>query len=396
MVIPMALNVLYIHSSADLYGSDKSLLRLLRHRDPAKISPVVCLPYRGPLVEEIEMLGITVHILEMGVVRRRSLDPVGVAELLVNTVTGARGIYRIIKDEEIDIVHTNTSAVFSGAIAARIARVPHVWHVREIYQLGAVPGKVYAALIDWLSMRIICVSNAVKDHLASYRMKCARKTAVVHNGIAVPECGTEGGPALFLAHRGIPAGNMYIGAVGRINRVKGHEVFVEIASRVKERYPRACFLIAGDVFSLKGDRREARRAEALRKHIQRLGLERDVFLLGYVKNIEEIYGVLDVYLFTSVLPDSFPTTVLEAMASGVPVVASDIGGVRDIITDGENGLLVPAGDVAGFAGAIEKIVTDDALRRRLVQRGKETCRERFTVEKNIREIERIYQGAVQR
>lgn len=392
----MPINVLYIHSSADLYGSDKSLLRLIQYRDAQRISPVVCLPYRGPLAEEIERLGITVHIVDMGVVRRQHLDMFGIFELCLRTVSGAGALLRIIKEDEIDLVHTNTSAVFSGAIAARIARVPHVWHVREMYGLGRTAGRVYAAVIDRLSAAVVCVSGAVRDHLIRYREKCKEKCVVVHNGIDVALYQGGEARAALLERFGIPPGKGYIGAVGRINRVKGHDLFLQIATRLKKRYPRACFLVAGDVFSIKGSRREQWRREALKKRIRDAGLENDVHLLGYVRDIEALYGVLDLYLFTSVLPDSFPTTVLEAMAAGVPVAASDIGGIRDIIADGENGLLVRPGDADGFVAAVEKILADDALRRRLVERGREVCRERFTVEKNVRAIEEIYQDVLQK
>jgi len=387
----MTINVLYIHSSADMYGSDRSLLRLLAHRDAQRISPVVCLPYRGPLAREIEALGVTVHVTDMGVVRRHQLDPFGVIELIWGALSGTRAIYRIIKEEEVDIVHTNTSAVFSGAFAARLARVPHVWHVREMYGLGRITGGLYAAVIDLCADRIVCVSNAVKNHLTGFRRRCAPKCAIIHNGIDLPAYGREGDSGALRDELGIPRGRGCIGAVGRINRVKGHELFLEVAARIREKYPQAFFAIAGDVFSLKGRAREKWRLDALREQIRKAGLDRDVRVLGFLPQIEKLYGVLDLYLFTSVLPDSFPTTVIEAMAAGVPVVASDIGGVRDIITDGENGLLVRPGDADGFVAAVGRLLSDDTLRQRVIEKGREACRERFTVEMHVRAVEKIYQ-----
>jgi len=385
--------VLFIHSSADLYGSDRSLLRLLQKRTAADVEPTVCLPYRGALAGRIEVLGVRVEIFDMGVVRRRCLSLSGIPGLIFRTVSGVRRIRRLVRDGGIGLVHTNTSAVIAGAVAARLAGVPHVWHVREIYTLGRACGRLYASCLDLLSDRIICVSGAVRDNLLRYRRQCARKIVVIPNGIDAGAYAAPADRAAIRARYGIPADALCIGAVGRINRVKGFDLFLEVAAVVCRARPNAFFVIAGDVFSPEGDSREQWRVDALREQLRELGIASRVKLAGFVDDVCGIFRILDLYLFTSVLPDAFPTTVLEAQAAGVPVIAADIGGVRDIITDGVNGLLVSPGDRDGFAGAVDRIIGDPALRQKLSENGARVCREKFDAGRYVRDIEAIYKEA---
>src|SRR5229473_6305409 len=151
--------VLYVHNSADIYGASRSLGRLLRALDRNRLEPLVGLPEEGPLRSQIEDLGIRV-----------SLDPtLAIASRYTAWIPlichrfpkSVWRLYRLIRTERIDIVHTNAGVIFSSALAAKIARVAHVWHARESFEEFKGPlWSIYSAYMRAASDKIVAVSNA--------------------------------------------------------------------------------------------------------------------------------------------------------------------------------------------------------------------------------------------
>ncbi|MDP8263646.1 MAG: glycosyltransferase family 4 protein [Candidatus Ancaeobacter aquaticus] len=385
------MKILYIHSSADLYGSDRSLLRLLAYRNKDAIEPLVCIPYHGPLEEQLQKLGVSYYVFNMGVVRKSTMSIGGIFPFLCSTIRGIFRISRIIHKDAVDIVHTNTSTVFSGACASFLMRKPHVWHVREMYKMRGIAAKMYAWAIDHFSNIVVCVSRAVKDHIESYRKSLSKKTVVIHNGIDIDE---------YSCHKDVPAlrqkyniahNSLCCATVGRINHVKGHTLFLEIAAQVIHKYPDATFIIAGDVFSL-GDKdtRENWRKEYLVKKCIELGIENNVRFMGFVSQSSDIFSLIDVYLFTSIAPDSFPTTLLEAMACGKPLVATKQGGVDEIVVDGESGYSVPTDNTALYEKRVLELMGDRGLRERMGRNARTRCVENFSVHDYCKRCEDLY------
>lgn len=174
---------MFVHQSADLYGSDRVLLSLVTKLDRKKYLPIVFLPVEGPLVVELVSAGVECHVLPITRLARSTLSLRGMLNIPANLMKSLAAFNRVLTGRRVDVVHSNTLAVLSGAIWARWYRVPHVWHVHEIIVRPKFVRKVYAVLLSWFADVIICVSHATKENLLQDKPSLLRKIQVVWNGL---------------------------------------------------------------------------------------------------------------------------------------------------------------------------------------------------------------------
>jgi len=177
---------------------------------------------------------------------------------------------------------------------------------------------------------------------------------------------------------GIPSRAAVIGTVGRLTPIKGHRFLIEAARGVLAEHPDTVFILVGDGES----------AEALSSLATRLGISGNIRFLGWRPDVAEIISAVDIFVFPS-LNEGMGRAVVEAMALGKPVVASRVGGIIDIVRDGENGVLVPPADSDELAAAIKSLLADPAERERLGQEGKRQAL-LYDAERMVRRIEVLY------
>ena len=167
--------------------------------------------------------------------------------------------------------------------------------------------------------------------------------------------------------------------MGRLDYQKNFSLFLEVAAEVGARFPQAIFVIAG----------EGPDRAALEELSQKLGIASRVRFLGFVKEMPELYQSLDLMLLTSHF-EGTPLTILEAMATGVPVVASHVDGVGDVLADGRDSLLVPPGRRDLFVQGVCRLLQDQNLRRQISQAGQAKVQQRHSVEGMVRRVEALY------
>lgn len=387
--------ILYVHSSDELYGADRSLLRLVRDLDRSKFQPVVVLPNdvsypERPLSRELEKLEIPCYARPMAVLRRLYFTPKGLPKLLQHGVRSAPQLQAIIQEHGIDLVHSNSSAVLSGAIAAKQAHLPHIWHTREIYAKPRWMGKLMAALLPNLSTRIVAVSGPVKAQLIADGCP-AEKIVVIHNGIDLERFGPkpEARQKLRQAWQ-IADDEILVGMIGRISKWKGQSDFVHAAQRLATQYPNARFLIVGDV----PPQQEELRTDLIQQ-INELGLQEKIRLEPFRLDTPEVFASLDIFVLPSSLPDPYPTVLLEAMASGLPVVATNHGGATEMVTTGA-GLLVPPSDPMTMAGALALLTEQPALRNQFATQARDEALSRFAVAAYVQNIQQLYEKELSR
>ena len=374
--------ILCLHSSADLYGSDRSLLRLVRGLGDHELT--VLLPEDGPLVRELSDAGAVVRLASPCVLRRRYCTPAGLVRLAWRWVVSTACLAREIRRLRSDVVYSNTTVLLGVGLAARLAGVPHVQHVRETV---ARPRAVrwLLSLNAVCSTRVVCVSEATRRNYVAGFPFLRRRCVVVHNGIDL-DCARGAGGGKVRSELGLEAGDVMVGTVGRISAVKGFDVFVRAAERLLDGQtggPRLFFVIVGDAY-----RGQEWRDQALRERIAGSRFASRIRALPFRDDIPDVMAALDIYAHTSVLPDSFPTTVLEAMAAGLPIVATRLGGVVEMIEDGCTGMLVAVGDEAELAGAWGRLAGDAPLRRRLGAGAAAVVRERFSATRYVASMAR--------
>jgi glycosyltransferase involved in cell wall biosynthesis len=272
------------------------------------------------------------------------------------------------------------------AAATRLARVRHVWHLREFFHEFGPWWKVYRLYMLACADRVLCVSTPVAAQFPAD----TGKVEVLHNGLPLEDF--EPVPVSrvdrFRAQHGL-AGWRLAGVVGRIKaQRKGQDVFVEAVAELRRRgfESHVRFVIVGLPFP--GNEEHL---TGLRKQISSLGLDEEVVLTGEVEDIQAAMASLDILVLPSAAPEPFGGVVLEAMALGVPVVGTRAGGTIEQVDDGRTGLLVAPGNALELADAIERLLIDEAFRRSAGRAGRRRVEERFAFPGMMARLEGCYQ-----
>lgn len=301
-------------------------------------------------------------------------------------------IYNFITRERPDIVHTHMAKAGAiGRLAAKLAGTPviiHTYHGHIFHsyfssarsRLFLLIEKILAAITD----RIISISEKQKSEIGEYLNLNDGKFEIIPLGFDLAKfLADENKDA---AHRlkeelKIPEDAIVIGTVGRLTAVKNQRMFIEAASNLKKRFQdkKIIFLIVGD-----GELREA-----LITFSNSLGLYKDVIFAGWRKDMDSVYSAMDIVGLTS-LNEGTPVALIEALANAKPVVATDVGGVRDVLEDGKSALVVPKGDVAAFTEAVSKLIEDKEKRDEFSRFGRNFIREKYSKDKLIKSIENLY------
>jgi glycosyltransferase involved in cell wall biosynthesis len=274
-----------------------------------------------------------------------------------------------------EIVHVNTAALLVAAIVGRPNDARLIWHIHEIVQRPKLLAYVFRTLPVTASDRVVVISYAVGRHLRPSWL-ARRRVTVVHNGIAPRDR-----RPVPLSGRGDPR----VAFVGRLNQWKGYEIFVEAAGRVGARNADVGFVIAGSPPA-----GEEWRENDLRARAERSGLGDRIAVLGYRPDAPELFDSVQIAVVPSLWPEPFGMVILEAMRSGCAIVATNHGGAPEIIENEVSGLLVPPGDVEALTAAIERLVADEALRRRLGEAGQRRVMEVFTLDRFRASIQAVW------
>lgn len=368
----MTVHVLHLDHTAAWSGGEIALVRLLDAMDRARIANTVVCAEDGPLVRAFEARGLEARVLPLSErVRGTSRSELG---RLANVVGGAPAllsyavrIARMARSLDVDVIHTNSmKAHLYGIVAGRLAGIPVLTHLRD--DVGDLPSsrltRSVAGLLRHGPRAVVGCSGYV---LRAARIP-ANRSRVVYSG--VPEADVVSGPAA-------PSGPAVVGLVARIAPWKGQDLFLEAAAQVARLRSDVTFrLIGAPMFG------EHAFLEQLERAAAQPPLRRRIEFRGFVQDPRGEVDQLTVAVATSLQPEPFGQTVVEAMARGVPVVAPAEGGPCEIITSGVDGILVPPRDPAALACAIIDLLDDPVRARELGTRATCTVRDRFTIEGN--------------
>jgi glycosyltransferase involved in cell wall biosynthesis len=364
--------ILFIHHANDMYGADIGLLHSLKSLDRAKYYPIVILPSDMPppgmLSSELERLGIEYHVAPLGILRRKYLSARTILPLAVDIARGVAYVRATARARGVAMVYINTIVTVSGAIGGKLAGVPVLWHVREIL---AMPRPVRWAIHKTLSVCgdcIVCISEAVRDSLLREEPRLAKKSVVVYNAISV-----AGGNGIGLRKElGVPQAAPLVGMVGRVTHWKGQEILAEAAGLLLQTHPDTHFVAVGSYFA-----DESHYLEKLKSLISSLGLNGRFHLADYRSNVADVYRALDIFVLPSRKPEPFGRVTVEAMSQGRAVIATNHGGTCELIREGVTGMLVPPSDPKALVTAMERLLTDRALREKMGQAAATYAQENF-------------------
>jgi glycosyltransferase involved in cell wall biosynthesis len=310
----------------------------------------------GPYVADLEAAGIR-HVALPNATR--SMDP-------WRDLRFTRDLVRLFRAERPHIVHThNPKPGWFGRPAARLARVPVV--VNTVHGLYATPDDPVArrAVVYALERVGAACSHAellqsAEDLPVLRRLRVPeRRLAVLGNGIDLGRFGPPS-PELRAAVRtelDLTEGEVAVGVVGRLVWEKGLREVIDAATRLRSTHPHVRFVVAGPIDAEKADGLAA-------ADVDRVAEESGIRFLGERRDIHRFYAGLDLYVLAS-YREGFPRSAMEAAASGLPLVLTDIRGCRQVVDHEKNGLLVPPGDATALAGAVVRLADDAALRERM-------------------------------
>lgn len=383
-----ALNVLFVHQAAELYGSDRVLLALVewlaRH---GQVHPIVVVPCEGPLIAEFQRIGVEVHVRTLAKVQRSAFTPAGLVRFVRQVVGSVAELDSVVAGRPIAAVHSNTIAVVSGAVWSRMRRVRHVWHIHEIILRPRPVAKALAWLASRLSDKVACISEMVRQNLVAQCPRIASQAVVVPNGMVMPDRGIEPARSQWRNEQGMDA-QVVVGLVGRINAWKGQGVLVKAAQRILAADPATPlrFVIVGSPPPGQDDLRSQ-----LLLQISNAGLQSHVRVLDFTPDVWPVWCGMDIAVVPSTDPEPFGMVALEAMCARRPVVAAGHGGLADIVVDGHTGALVRPGNDADLAQAIQRLAADAELRQRQGEAGYERVRSHYSLDAQGRGFRRLYE-----
>jgi glycosyltransferase involved in cell wall biosynthesis len=301
----------------------------------------------------------------------------------VTTVPAVLSLARYLRREEFDIVHTHsTEAGIIGRFAAALAGVPNVVHT--------VHGVPFADDRNGLLNRFVL---ACERRAARYTDRIVTNADVIAEeylelGIGTPDQYTTvySGVDLDAFENAEPAEDLpgerpRVVMVGRLADGKGHEVLLDAVESLDSLDGSVCIVGDGPLY------------DSLERDVEARGLDDQVFLTGFRDDVPRILAASDVLVLPS-YREGTPRVITEAMASGLPVVATDIAGIPEQVVDGENGYLIPTGDAMALAECISKLLAHVELREKMGARGLERA-ERFSIEAMVGELDEVYQGLLQ-
>lgn len=290
-----------------------------------------------------------------------------------------------------DVLHTHTAkagavgrlaAVLAGRARPRLVVHTYHGHVLRGY-FGPVGTRVFHVVERTLARVtdvLVAVSPQVRDDLVKIGIASRDRFEVIRLGIDLDSrVANPGDRNEERRQLGIGPERFVIGWVGRMTAVKQTDDLIDVLAAVREGGTDACLLLVGD-----GSERERLELRAKER-----GVARHVLFLGYQKHVANWYAVADAVVLTS-LNEGTPVTIIEALAAERPVVATDVGGVADVVRDGIDGFLVPVGDTKAMAAKLIEIAADPALGERMASEGRKRVLERYSVERLVNDIDALY------
>ena len=399
--------VLYVDTAPTVGGSVVSLHQLLRKLDRSRYEPVVLCYSPHEYVDSFRALGLDVVVWDAyaeadyrpeWVKEARGFAPIrwlrrtaggarlyhtlGFIVMLARRVwPRARAVQSLIRQKGIDLVHTNIRVGHDreAIVAARVEGVPCVSHIRDFEQLNWFDRRL-AGMVS----TFIYISEAVQEcHLLAGVPQS--KGQVVYNAVDISALGGALDVTATRKSLGLANGDPVVGIVGRLERWKGHDVFLRAMGRVKEAIPSARGLIVGDPVPYDLDYRQW-----LLGLSDRLGLSERVRFVPFRRDLPAVMAALDLLVLASTSPEPFGRVLIEAMAAGKPVVATGAGAVGEIVEDGAEGILVPPGDAQALAEAVVDILTHPERAAKMGQTGLDTVRRRFDMWQHANAVQSVY------
>ena len=289
----------------------------------------------------------------------------------------------VLEEKQIDLIHANSLAAgLIGGVTAKLYGLPVVMHKRYATAYGVLD-RICEALLD----RVILVSEATRWTFAPHS-----KQALIYNGVELSPFRPPLSPPRWRGGKTLRADlnldpdALLVGVVTRITPEKGIHTLIEATAKLKTSPAVQLLVVGGPYFP-----KDVEYMDTLKVQAEKLGVSDRVIFTGFLEDTGAILSLLDIVLLASTIPEACPRTIIEAMAAGVPVIATPLGGSKELVTP-ETGLLVPAEDADAFAAAIAQLAEAAEWRKRMGKACRLRAEQLFCATQNARLTEDLYLG----
>ncbi len=378
------INALFVNHAGQLGGAEINLLELLSQ---LKVNKKVVLFESGPLLGRLESQGIDVRVIDAG----KDLFQLACDTPVLRRAAGLRDIPRALTQlvriaRDCDLIYVNTKkALVLALLTARMTRRPLVWNQQD--EMRSPNGLSFREKLSEHSL--VTLLNRYGSKIFSVSKACAESfvaaggrpelPVVLYTGLDPLRFASYGDRRAIRLKVGLPADVPLIGCFGRITVWKGQRVLLEAMPHIPGAH---VAFVGGPILAEKGF------LESLHSLTMTLGLSDRVHFLGFRDNVPELMSAVDVVAHPSLTFDPCPRVVLETLHSGIPLVATSVGGVPEMVESGVSGLIVPPSDPVSLASALRCLLKDRELAVRLASNGRERAQELFTLDRLAREVER--------
>lgn len=352
-------------------GAETVLLHLVKHADRKRYRTRVALLKTGWLSDQLRENDIETVILPS----RRSWDVSFLARLIHS-----------IRDFKTDVIHSHLpGANLYSCLAGAFTRRPVITTFHgELFLPGSITrhARMKDLLIRNLASQVVLVADYLRHDFINIARFPVEKLSIIRNAVPIQEPDPSFDGVSKRASLGIEPDEKVVGIVGNFKPPKGYEYFVEAARRIIEVMPKVKFLVVGQ-----GEGKIKRNVEAF---IEQHQLQDNIRLLGYRSDVNELVKIIDVFVLSSI-SEGLPLAAVEAMAASKPVVATRVGGLPELVQDGKNGFLVPAGDAAALAEKILILLRDHDLRQSMGLKAHKIAASAFSIEGMVDSYQQLYE-----
>lgn len=369
------IRVLHLVEDLKVGGLENVIVSIVMGLDKIKYqSQIWCLAQGGDIATELMAKGALVRILN----EKSYYNPLRILYLA-----------RLIRGEKFSIIHTHGYfASTFGRLAGLIARVPVIiTHVHTTYHDGTIRNILIEYILSRFTDRIIFVSNAVKRSMIENEGIREENTCVIYNGATIsPPANNIETIRRRREQLGIDKQDTVIIIVASLTANKGHKVLLNAFAQVVKKYSHMKLLIVGDG-PLMGE---------IRATADYLGIAFRVIFTGLRRDVSNLLQLSDVFTLPSITREGLGIALIEAMAMGLPLIGTRVGGIPEVIAHKVNGLLVAPGNPWELAAALESMVQDEEMRKKMGGKGKEIYAEKFTMARMIGLIENLYDDLLEK
>ncbi len=381
-------NILFIHQSAELYGSDKTLLLLLKNLDKNKFKPIVLLPFDGPLKEALENENIEVVIAPVLKLYRKLFTPKNLIGFFKDIKTAFKIVNELHKKYQFTLIYSNTLAVLLGIMFAWKNNIKHLWHVHEIIEKPSLFKKAFVGLLSLKSNTHIVYNSQATKVFWELNKSIINKGVVIWNGIEIytPESSTSElfdiRKNLFLAQ----PNEIILALVGRISRWKGQMILLDAFNNLVQKNENIKLVFVGAP-----PPNQEKFQEDLEDRISSFNLNDKVLIIPFQNEIHKIWQAIDIAVVPSTEPEPFGMVAIEAMLAHKPIVGSNHGGLTEIIENNATGFLVTPNSVQDLVIALEKLIQNELLRKEMGEKGYLRVTTAFSVEQYVDSFEKFFE-----